>query len=264
MERLDEPRAGTRTPRPPARRAPRAPPAGTDARCCRRRRRRGPAARRQDAIMPGGRGLAVRPGHGQVRDVAQPGAQLQLAPDAGSRVSRAQARIGASGGTPGLGHDERRALQVRRVVPAGRDLHAELRAAAASASSASGGRASLTSTSAPSPTSTTRGGGSGDARARPRPPAGPRTRPLIRGPRGDEVHVEQPEPHRDAEPGDDPEPHDHGELGPAGQLEVVVDRRHAEDPSAEPAERDHLQDHRHRLDHEQPAEDRSAAAACWS
>jgi hypothetical protein len=34
-----------------------------------------------------------------------------------------------------------------------------------------------------------------------------------------------------------------------------MDRRHPEDPSLEAAERDHLGDHRRRLDHEQPAQD---------
>ena len=48
--------------------------------------------------------------------------------------------------------------------------------------------------------------------------------------------------------------------GQPEQLEVMVDRRHPEHPAAEPAERDHLDDHRQRLQHEQAAEDHAAAA----
>src|SRR5439155_21045403 len=52
----------------------------------------------------------------------------------------------------------------------------------------------------------------------------------------DEVGVEQAEAEGHEQPGDEPEPHDDGELGPAGQLEVVVDRRHAEHPALEAPE----------------------------
>src|SRR5438132_3975247 len=72
----------------------------------------------------------------------------------------------------------------------------------------------------------------------------------------DEVGVEQAEPEGHEQPADEPEPHDDGELGPAGQLEVVVDRRHAEDPAVEPPERDHLNHDRQRLEDEQPTHDR--------
>ena len=58
----------------------------------------------------------------------------------------------------------------------------------------------------------------------------------------DEVGVEDPEPERDAEPGEEPEPHDDRELRPAADLEVVVDRRHAQHPPAEAPERDDLGD----------------------
>ena len=71
-----------------------------------------------------------------------------------------------------------------------------------------------------------------------------------------EVGVEEAEAHRRAQPGEQPEPHGHRELGPATDLEVMVDRRHAQDPAAEAAERDHLRDHRQRLDHVEAAENR--------
>src|SRR4051812_40773138 len=77
------------------------------------------------------------------------------------------------------------------------------------------------------------------------------TRPLIRGPRGSvtggseasagsgfvgwsrsghPLGVEHPEPGRDADAGDDPEPDHDGDLGPALELEVVLEGRHPEDP----------------------------------
>ena len=74
------------------------------------------------------------------------------------------------------------------------------------------------------------------------------------------VGVEEAERHRHGQGGEDPEADDHGGLGPAGQLEVVVDRRHAEDPPAGQPEAAHLDDHRQRLEHEQAADDRAAAA----
>ena len=55
--------------------------------------------------------------------------------------------------------------------------------------------------------------------------------------------------------GDDPEAHDHLRLGPALELVVMMDRRHAEDALAGELERGHLQDHRDRLDHEDAAHD---------
>ena len=72
----------------------------------------------------------------------------------------------------------------------------------------------------------------------------------------EEVGVEEAEAHRRAQPREQPEPHRHRELGPATDLEVMVDRRHAQHPPAEAAERDHLRDHRQRLDHVETAEDR--------
>src|SRR5471032_3029089 len=56
--------------------------------------------------------------------------------------------------------------------------------------------------------------------------------------------------------GDDPEAEDDGGLGPALLLEVMVQRCHAEDALAGPLEGQHLHDHRHGLEHEQPAHDR--------
>ena len=61
-----------------------------------------------------------------------------------------------------------------------------------------------------------------------------------------------PEPEGGEEPGQDPEPDDDRRLGPAQQLEVVVERRHPEHPPVEDPEADDLDDHRQRLDHEQP------------
>ena len=60
-------------------------------------------------------------------------------------------------------------------------------------------------------------------------------------------------------PGEDPEADDDGRLGPADQLEVVVDRRHAEHPAVEDPKAGDLDDHRQRLDDEQAADDRAAA-----
>ncbi len=51
----------------------------------------------------------------------------------------------------------------------------------------------------------------------------------------------RPSPSHDADAGDDPEPHDDRGLLPPEQLEVVVDRRHAEQPLAGRAEHGDLQ-----------------------
>src|SRR4051794_37729598 len=55
--------------------------------------------------------------------------------------------------------------------------------------------------------------------------------------------------------GDDPEPDDDLRLLPALLLEVVVKRRHPEHALAGELERRDLDDHRQRLEHEQPADD---------
>src|ERR1700689_2518363 len=56
--------------------------------------------------------------------------------------------------------------------------------------------------------------------------------------------------------GDDPEADDDGRLLPALLFEMVVERRHAEHALAGEFEARHLHDHRHGLEHEQPADDR--------
>src|SRR5580658_8266160 len=55
---------------------------------------------------------------------------------------------------------------------------------------------------------------------------------------------------------DDPEPDDDLRFGPAQLLEMVMQRRHPEDSLAGELERDHLHDHRDRLQHEQTADHR--------
>src|SRR5690349_3024636 len=54
---------------------------------------------------------------------------------------------------------------------------------------------------------------------------------------------------------DDPEADHDLRLGPAELLEMVMQRRHLEHPLAGETERHHLHDHRHRLEHEQAADD---------
>src|SRR5216683_5368892 len=56
--------------------------------------------------------------------------------------------------------------------------------------------------------------------------------------------------------GNDPEAEDDGGLGPALLLEMVMQRRHLEDAPAGHLVRQHLDHHRHRLEHEQAAHDR--------
>src|SRR6185503_5222420 len=71
--------------------------------------------------------------------------------------------------------------------------------------------------------------------------------------RTDALLVER-EADRAADRSRDPEPHDDLGLRPPEQLEVVVDRRHQQDPAAEEPDRDHLGRDRQRLDHEDPAD----------
>ena len=86
---------------------------------------------------------------------------------------------------------------------------------------------------APAPATTTRARPRTAPPGRPAPAGPPRpSLAVTRQPVGDELGVEQAEPEGDGEPGDDPEPDDHRDLRPAGQLEVVVDRRHLEQPFA--------------------------------
>src|ERR1700677_654682 len=55
---------------------------------------------------------------------------------------------------------------------------------------------------------------------------------------------------------DDPETDDDLRLGPTQLLEMMVDGRHLENAFAGELERNHLHDHRNRLEHEQPADNR--------
>src|SRR3954447_20683529 len=63
------------------------------------------------------------------------------------------------------------------------------------------------------------------------------------------------EPDRRAHARHDPEAQDDLRLRPPEDLELVVDRGHQEDPLAERLEREALQQHRERLEHEDAAED---------
>jgi hypothetical protein len=54
---------------------------------------------------------------------------------------------------------------------------------------------------------------------------------------------------------DDPEAHHDLRLGPRFHLEVVVNRRHQEDAPPPELERGYLEDHRQRLDQEDPTDD---------
>src|SRR5260221_14719729 len=56
--------------------------------------------------------------------------------------------------------------------------------------------------------------------------------------------------------GDDPEADDDGRLLPAFLLEMLVKRRKTEDALAGQLEARHLDDDRHHLQHEEPADDR--------
>src|SRR6266540_3093599 len=68
--------------------------------------------------------------------------------------------------------------------------------------------------------------------------------------------LQRRQPHECEHDRDDPEPDHDLRLGPALLLEVMVQRRHAENALAGKLERDHLHDHRHRFEHEQAADDR--------
>src|SRR6185437_9157494 len=63
------------------------------------------------------------------------------------------------------------------------------------------------------------------------------------------------EPGKGQDRGDDPEADDDGRLLPALLLEMMVQRRHAEDAPAGQLEARHLDDDRHRLEDEEPADD---------
>src|SRR5690606_30843806 len=72
--------------------------------------------------------------------------------------------------------------------------------------------------------------------------------------RGQPLLVEQPEPERGAHGRQQPEPDDHRGLGPPGELEVVVERRHPEHAAPGGAEHRDLHGHRQHLHHEHAAD----------
>src|SRR6266516_2216501 len=224
-----------------------------------------PPARRHAAIMPD---VVVFP---FVPVTARYGTRTSLAPSSsspqtGMSRSRAHSRTSADGGIPGLVTTSVAPSRWERSWPPAKIFTPSASTAWRSPSCARG-RASVITTEAPSCASA-------PAAAIPATPAPITTTrssenvPLTTFPPGvgcassssqaspcDEVGVEQTDPDRRTESRDDPEPDDHGELGPAGELEMVMDRRHQEDAAAEPTERDHLHDHRKRLQHEEPSDD---------
>src|SRR3954453_4963152 len=72
----------------------------------------------------------------------------------------------------------------------------------------------------------------------------------------EEVGVEDADAERDADAGEQPEAHDHRELRPAADLEMMMNRRHAQHTAPEPAVRHDLGDHRERLDQRQAGQNR--------
>src|SRR5438477_5388888 len=222
-----------------------------------------PPARRQAAIMPD---VVVFP---FVPVTARYGTRPSPAPSShppqiGMSRSRAHLRTSADGGIPGLVTTSVAPSGWGRSWPPAR-IFARSASTVWRSPSCPRGRASVITTEAPS-------FASAPAAAIPATPApittarSPENVPLTTSaPRAgssssqaspcDEVGVEQTDPDRRTEPRDDPEPNDHGELRPASELEMVVDRGHPEDATTEPTERDHLRDHRERLQHEESADD---------
>src|SRR6185437_5255467 len=74
---------------------------------------------------------------------------------------------------------------------------------------------------------------------------------------GRSSQLESGESGEDEEERDDPEPHDHLRLRPALELEVVMERGHAEDATAGQLEGYDLEDDRGGLEHEDAAHDES-------
>src|SRR5512146_656210 len=68
-------------------------------------------------------------------------------------------------------------------------------------------------------------------------------------------HLQGGQAHQHQDHGDDPETHDDAWLGPALELEMVMQRRHAEDALTGELERAHLQNHRYRLCYENATHD---------
>src|ERR671931_861817 len=161
--------------------------------------------------------------------------------------ARAPATTGDSPGTPGLfttsctaSSSDSSSVPRRTSTPLPASLPAS-RAASRSAATTWTPRAAKASAAAcpvtPSPTTSARAGSSGSA-------------PVV-----EEVVVVDREGDSSQDGAEDPEPnHDLG-VRPGLHLEVVVDRRHQEDPPAGVLEGDDLQHHRERLADEDPADD---------
>jgi hypothetical protein len=161
---------------------------------------------------------------------------------------RARTSSGASGRQPGRGDDQRRAGGGTSAPTTGKP--------SARSGSARSSLASATVTRRPRSRSTR--AAAAPLTPAPRPgragPVGATGRAHGQRAAGEVLGVEDAEAEGDGQPGDDPEAHDDGVLDPAGELEVVVDRRHVEHPLAGQLEDADLDDHRDRLDDEQPAE----------
>ena len=245
----------------------------------------GPQHRREH---PHRRGLAVGAGDDQPRrgvvGRAQPPGQLDLAPDrdAGARrPRRAAARRGASPGEVTTSSRPPAAARSPASSPSRTSRTEGVEHPVARSPTRRPRRASTATT--PAPSAQQRVGGR--EAARPRAPAthdrsssghGDVSRSAVASqlgraagrlqrPAGDPLGVEDAEPER-------------RRTGPAmiqnrmtivtsaqpAQLEVVLERRHLEHPSAGHLERADLHDHRQRDDDEQAAEQRPAAARCGS
>src|SRR3954465_3136290 len=159
-------------------------------------------------------------------------------PRTGMPRARASAITGASAGTPGdlttvraCSSSERPSLPSLESAPSARSPRAP-----STCSTASPERARPTTGSGP------RGsGGRGFTR-------------VARARSRDRLLIDR-EPDRRAHARDDPEAQDDLRLRPPEDLEVVVDRGHQEDPLSERLEREDLQQHAQRLEHEDAAED---------
>ncbi len=258
-------RAGTTTPRPRTRRGRgRRSPRPAAPRCCRRRRPARPTPRASSVTSVVTVVLPSVPVIAEQRAVVPRRGQVELAEHRhAGRGGRAEHRVA-------LGQPGRREHRVRRSASSSSQPSCSSGASTSSTPQlgrASAGRAAVAIAVVDERPPRRPGD---QRRAPPAVPVTPRpttrTSPVGRRRRctsvtralaeAEEVGVEDAEGERGAEPGEDPEADDHRGLRPARQLEVVVDRRHAEDAPAEEPEADHLQDHRHRLEHEQAADDR--------
>src|SRR3954471_19127480 len=182
-------------------------------------------------------------------------------PTSGTPRSRAIVNTGCRGGTPGLGTTSSALWTSTASVDASGLV------ITSTPSGASSARRARTASLGESSTATTSYPRSVRARATaapltPRPTTTARpawlspTGELSSDRRGQEVGVVRAHGERRAQPGEDPEAHDHRGLGPAHELEVLVDGRHAAHPPVKQPERQHLADDRHRLDDEHTSDDR--------